>query len=314
MNAPETVFPFNLMETDKTGETDLVSNGEFLRTVFGDNLTDMRPILVSFAGNPASVPGKRWFGSPWLGNIDLTQHLPVDANNYFSLAIFKPDEAGHYRRQKARFQALHAIMLDDVGTKVATERLTLPPSWMLETSPGNYQAGYLLHELLTDGLVTDKLMDAIVAAGLCDPGANGPRARLARLPIGVNGKHEPPFRCRMLEWKPMLRYSVQQLVDGLQLEMKQAGRPKRQNSPDSRSQSSDDDSVWIPRPEENIVIATLRGHGWYKVPLGGGKHDISCPWMIIGLSVVLSAYTVIVQIGISAIYWKCLMSAWMLHG
>jgi len=25
-------------------------------------------------------------------------------------------------------------MLDDVGTKVAMERLTLPPSWLLETS------------------------------------------------------------------------------------------------------------------------------------------------------------------------------------
>ena len=42
-------------------------------------------------------------------------------------------------------------MLDDIGTKVAMERLTLPPSWLLETSPGNHQAGYLLREPLTDG-------------------------------------------------------------------------------------------------------------------------------------------------------------------
>ena len=72
MNAPETVFSFNPMETDKTGETDLVSNGEFLRTVFGDNLADMRPILVSFAGNPASVPGKRWFGRQYRSNTAFT--------------------------------------------------------------------------------------------------------------------------------------------------------------------------------------------------------------------------------------------------
>jgi hypothetical protein len=62
-------------------------------------------------------------------------------------------------------------------------------------------------------------MNAIVAAGLCDPGANGPRARLARLPEAVNGKHSPPFACRMLAWSPDLRYSVEELVDGLQLEM-----------------------------------------------------------------------------------------------
>ena len=123
----------------------------------------------------------------------MATELPADANNYFSLAVFRPDEAGQYRRQKARFQALHAVMLDDVGSKVAMERLTLPPSWLLETSPGNCQAGYLLREPLTDGLVADRLMNAIVAAGLCDPGANGPRARLARLPVAVNGKHSPVF-------------------------------------------------------------------------------------------------------------------------
>ena len=93
-------------------------------------------------------------------------------------------------------------MLDDVGSKVPMERLTLPPSWLLETSPGNCQAGYLLREPLTDGPAADRLMNAIIAAGLCDPGANGPRARLARLPVAVNGKHSPPFACRMLAWSP----------------------------------------------------------------------------------------------------------------
>ena len=101
-------------------------------------------MVVSFKGNPRTVPRKVWFGRPWQGSTDMTTDLPADANNYFSLAVFRPDEAGQYRRQKARFQALYAVMLDDVGTKVAMERLTLPPSWLLETSPGNYQAGYLL--------------------------------------------------------------------------------------------------------------------------------------------------------------------------
>ena len=209
----------------------LVGNGEFLRAVFGDELADARPVVVSFPGNPASVPAKVWFGRPWQGSADLSASLPASANNYFSLAVFRPDEAGQFRRQKARFQALYAVMLDDIGTKVAMERLTLPPSWLLETSPGNHQAGYLLREPLTDGLAADRLMNAIVAAGLCDPGANGPRARLARLPVAVNGKHTPPFQCRMVEWSPELRYSVDDLVDGLQLEMAPAGRPKRAGHP-----------------------------------------------------------------------------------
>ncbi len=279
MTPNATVSTTSPMENDKTGETDLVSNGEFLRAVFGDDLADVRPVVVSFAGDPTSAPGKVWFGGPWQGSADMTESLPGDANNYFSLAVFKPDEAGQYRRQKARFHALHTVMLDDVGSKVAMERLTLPPSWMLETSPGNHQAGYLLREPLTDGLAADKLMNAIVAANLCDPGANGPRARLARLPVAVNGKHAPPFVCRMLAWSPELRYSVEELVDGLQLEMTQAARPKRQTTRTAQERPSDGDPVWIPRPDENAVLVALRNRGHYQAPLGEGKHAITCPWV-----------------------------------
>lgn len=279
MNDFETDFPFSPLVTYKSDETDLVSNGEFLRTVFGDQLADVCPILVSFSGNPTSVPSKDWFGKPWLCNADMTENLSRKANNYFSLAVFKPDEAGHYRRQKARFFGLHAVMLDDVGSKVATERLTLPPSWMLETSPGNHQAGYLLREPLTDGLATDRLMDAIVAAGLCDPGANGPRARLSRLPIAVNGKHSPPFACKMVSWSPELRYSVEELVDGLQLEMTHVTRSKRKSTHATQERPSDGDPVWIARPDENAVLVALRNRGLYKSPLGKGKHNITCLWV-----------------------------------
>ncbi len=279
MNAYEAVFSPGLVETDETDKTDLGGNNEFLLAVFGGELSDARPVVVSFTGNPVSMPSRVWSGRPWRGSIDITTALPVDANNYFSLAVFKPDEAGRYRRQKARFHALHAVMLDDVGTKVSMERLTLQPSWLIETSPGNCQAGYLLHEPLADGLVADRLMNAIVAAGLCDPGANGPRARLARLPAAVNGKHSPPFACRMLTWSSELRYTVEELVDGLQLEMARGERPRRQGRRLAKEHPADCDPVWIPRPDENAVLVELRNRGLYKAPLGEGKHDITCPWV-----------------------------------
>lgn len=278
MSMGETILPNEAAETDKTGETDLVTNSAFMLTVFGE-LVDVRPVVVSFEGDPASVPAKVWFGKPWQDISAAPISLPASANNYFSLAVFKPDEAGQFRRQKARFHALHALMLDDIGTKVDVERLTLPPSWLLETSPDNYQAGYLLRAPLADGGIADRLMNAIVAAGLCDPGANGPRARLARLPVAVNGKHKPPFHCRMVKWSPDLRYSIESLVDGLQLEMAPAGRSTRQGTRGAQQHPSDEDPVWIPRPEENSVLAALHDRGLYKAPLGGGKHDITCPWV-----------------------------------
>ena len=279
MSLRETVLRIDTVETDKTNKTDFVGNGEFLLAVFGDELTDARPVVVSFEGNPVGAPAKAWSGRPWHGTPDVSTSLPVSANNYFSLAAFRPDDAGQYRRQKARFCALYAVMLDDIGTKIAMDRLTLPPSWLLETSPGNHQVGYLLREPLTDGSAADRLMNAIVAAGLCDPGANGPRARLARLPVAVNGKHTPPFQCRMVEWSPELRYSVDELVDELQLEMASATRPTRQSARSGQARPSDGDPVWIPRPEENGVLVALRNRGLYKAPLGDGKHDITCPWV-----------------------------------
>ena len=125
----KTVFQSDQPKTGKTDKTDVVSNNEFLRVVFSGETNGSRPVVVSFRGNPGAVCAKDWSGKPWSGD-----DLPVDANNYFSLGTFRPDESGKYRRIKSRFHALHAVMLDDVGSKVPRERLTLPPSWLLETS------------------------------------------------------------------------------------------------------------------------------------------------------------------------------------
>lgn len=263
MDALATVLPPEHLETEKSNKTDSVSNDEFLQTVFGAKPTDARPVVVSFDGDPARVPSRCWCGVSWQGISGALTRLPASANNYFSLAVFLPDEAGHFRRQKTRFHALYAVMLDDIGTKVAIKRLTLPPSWLLETSPGNHQAGYLLRVPLTNGTDADHLMNAIVAANLCDPGANGPRTRLARLPNAVNGKHSPPFQCQLIEWSPELRYSVDELVDGLQLEMASAERPQRKNPRPTQQRHLDDDAIFLPGPDENGVLAALRAHGLY---------------------------------------------------
>jgi len=242
------------IETDKSDKTDSISNSEFLRTLFGGLSEDVCPVVVSFVGNPRNVPPSAWSGRPWRAD-DATISVPDAANNYFSLAVFRPDDTGRYRRKKRHFHALHAVMLDDIGGKVKMDRLTVRPSWLLETSAGNYQAGYLLQEALTDGGLVDRLMNAIVDAGLCDPGANGPRARLARLPVAVNGKQLPPFRCRLIEWEPELRYSAAELADGLQLAMGESQR-KPTRTRNSRQESVHDvDPIWIPRPQENAVVA-----------------------------------------------------------
>lgn len=276
MNAPLTVFPISTLETDKTAETYFVSNADFLQTVFGGDAKDTKPIVVGFSGNPNKVTKGVWFGQVYQQGKTV---FSVDSNNYFSLADFHPNDSGEYRRKKTQFNALYAVVLDDVGSKVDIDRLILLPSWLLETSPGNYQAGYLLDVPLTDGLLADRLVNAIITAQLCDPGNNGPRARLARLPVGVNGKHSPPFVCRLEKWNPELRYSVEDLVEGFQLELLESKRPKPKSKKEVQEPHVEGDPVWLPQPEVNPVLTALKHSGLYKTPLGTGKHDITCPWV-----------------------------------
>lgn len=262
-------------KTERTDETDnllAVSNADFLAAVFAAVPEGARPGVVSFPGNPADVPSKAWFARP------AGAATPPTANNYFGLSSYFNDEAGQFRRTKKTFAALHAVMLDDLGTKVDRERVTLPLSWLIETSPGNYQAGYILVEPINDASTADRLMSAIIDAGLCDPGASGPTVRLARLPAAINGKTSPAFECRLAEWSPDRRYSVQELVDGLGLELPEAGRPKKSRTRAERPADAHDD-VYIAAPSANPVIKALREKGLYKLPLGSGKHDITCPWV-----------------------------------
>ena len=265
------------LKTVKTDETDIViDNNHFLQKLFSDISNDAYPIVVRFKGDPLKVAKQKWFGYLW--NHDSKVELPADANNYFSLSRFKPNEAGEYRRKKSQFYELNVVMLDDIGSKVPFERLSLEPSWMLETSPGNFQVGYILSEPIRESKIADQLMNAIVHAGLCDPGANGPTARLARLPVAVNGKHEPEFRCRLKCWSPDNRYSLHELIDGLQLELTE----QKKKSPYNKTKetiSADSEQIWTPRPDENAVLAALKIRDLYKSPLGEGKHDITCPWV-----------------------------------
>jgi len=259
-------------KTCKTAETFNVSNEEFLKAIFGDVPDGVRPMVVSFAGNPSTVSKSRWGGRSWVESV--AEMLPSD-NNYFSLSAFNPDKEGKYRRRKNQFHACYSIMLDDVGTKVNREDVKLEPSWMLETSEGNYQAGYILKEPITEAQAT-QLAKAVIAAGLCDPGAGGPSARLARLPIAINGKYDPIFSCRLESWRPDLTYTAQELVIGLGLNLISPQIKKVNNVV---AINVDANAVWQPRPPTNPVIDILMQRGLYKSQLSEGKHDVRCPWV-----------------------------------
>ena len=283
-----TVLPIEPAEAGKGGKGGdfQITNAEFIAAVF--------PHLPE--GASAAVCSKR--GNPDLGGWpcrradQVAAGLAAENNNYLGCASFYPGDDGSFKARKAQFAACHFLLLDDLGTKVPLDRLDgFELSWLIETSPGNYQGGIILAEPLTDGPAAVRLLNAVIDAGLCDAGATGPLSRWARLPVAINGKPKyaddagTPFQCRLIEWRPDNRYTPQEIVDRLQLELAPAGRPKKTAKSPAPSDSAsygigdDGDDVLIPKTAENPVVAALKARGLYKTPLGSGKHDITCPWV-----------------------------------
>lgn len=143
------IFGVASNQSDKTDKSDFssISNDTFIAGIFGEIPGNERPVVVSFLGNPSQVSKKAWFGVPWM--VGKTEFNP-EHNQYLSFASFRPDESGHYRRQKKQFAALYAVMLDDIGSKVPLERIRLQPSWVIETSERNFQIGFILETPITD--------------------------------------------------------------------------------------------------------------------------------------------------------------------
>ena len=112
---------------------------------------------------------------------------------YFNVASFYPDPLGGLNHKHANFAALHLIVADDIGTKVDAQRFTdlnLTPSYIIESSPGNFQYGFVLDTPITDYDHACAAVQVFGCAGLTDDG--GVQAgKIVRLPAGVNGKKDP---------------------------------------------------------------------------------------------------------------------------
>jgi len=247
-----------------------VSNAEFLSAIFKDLADPHRPFVLGFAGKPKDR--KAWGGEAYRPGKTTVDNQSL--NWYFSLAVYKPDDDGYHRREKD-CTAVYGVMLDDLGTKaLPLDRLdACPPTYIVETSPGNFQAGYLFTEPSTDFAQIKALNQSMVDAGLCDPGAKSPATRYGRMPAAVNGKTDLAFECKLVEWHPERRYSVEEITDRLEL-----APPQEKTKPGKKAAAIDRnaDDIYTPRADENAVIVALKQRGLYKQPLGSGKHDVTC--------------------------------------
>lgn len=178
-------------------------------------------------------------------------------------------------------------MLDDIGTRTGLDELpAIEPTWMLETSPGNFQVGYKLASPVTD-FAAVKAAQKRVFARVGDKGAGGV-GRLVRLPNGINGKPKHkgadgrPFPCRLAECNPDVSYDMQELVELLAppvgevaaagaISVSPAARPPALSHP------SISPEVFRPAAPESPVVAALKAAGLYKRETSPGRHDVTCP-------------------------------------
>jgi hypothetical protein len=268
----------SIFESGNCGETgaELVSNRDFLDAVFGPIASSNSPAVCSKIGDPSAGGWNALLADKFI------DELPPNANNYVSCSSFYPSDIGGVSVRKKQFAACHFLMLDDLGTKVPLERFkNFEFSWLIETSPGNHQAGLIFREPIREPQVAEKILQLLIEANLSDPGATGPTSRWARLPVAVNGKEKyldssgSEFRCRLVQWRPSRRYTPEEIVAALNL--------KSTDSNIGRSQSlegmANDGEVWTPKSAQNPVVLALKQRGLYKTPLGSGKHDVTCPWV-----------------------------------
>jgi hypothetical protein len=151
------------------------------------------------------------------------------------------------------------MVLDDIGTKSKTP--PLPPTWVMETSAGNFQWGYAFSEQPTKAEFAAAIR-AVADAGYTDPGAVNP-VRNFRIPGSVNFKPgREAFTSRLVEWERAREYTLDEICDALGVV---PGAPESAGPRSIRlaDDGGDDVAAWL--SEQGLVLSRPNAEGWMGV-------------------------------------------------
>ncbi len=214
----DTTFPFQNPEITVTNET-------FLRAIFGAGWKTAH--VTCFPQDPSNIP-QNLRGICWGGNYIRGRILPP-GNQYFTVSLFNLFD-GKAVRQKAYLAAFYVLVIDDVGEKVPLDRVKKlpPPNYILNTSAGSQQWGWILSQPCRDLQTATNLLDGFVKLGITpdfkDPGMKGV-TRYVRLPEGHNSKTSrlidgKPYKCKLVHWNPDgERYTIEQIADAFGIDL-----------------------------------------------------------------------------------------------
>jgi hypothetical protein len=180
---------------------------------------------------------------------------------YVNTASFIVDrfQDGKVSASAANCEYVLFMMLDDIGSKSKTP--PLDPTWILETSEGNFQWGYAFSEQPSKGDFTAAIR-AIADAGYTDPGACN-AVRNVRLPGSVNMKPgRGNFEARLVEFHPTREYTLADICTALNVTPAEADTTA--NAP-IRLADTGKDSVVTWMNDNGLVLTPANGEGWMGV-------------------------------------------------
>jgi hypothetical protein len=150
------------------------------------------------------------------------------------------------------------MMLDDIGTKSKTP--PLEPTWIIETSPGNFQWGYVYSEQPTTGEHCAAIT-AIARAGYSDPGATN-AVRNCRLPGSTNQKPgRDSFEARLVEFSRK-EYTLAEICAALDVVPDEASTAKY-ISYSIKDTGKDNVLTWL--NEQSLVLSNVNPEGWLGI-------------------------------------------------
>jgi hypothetical protein len=151
------------------------------------------------------------------------------------------------------------MMLDDIGTKSKTP--LVKPTWIMETSPGSFQWGYVFEEQPSKAEFTAAIK-AIADAGYTDPGATN-AVRNCRIPGSVNlKKGRNNFPARLVEWHPNTGITLKGFLEAHGIE---PAAPDTAQLRSIKLRDTGKDSVVDWMNDHNMVLSGVNAEGWMGI-------------------------------------------------
>jgi hypothetical protein len=257
--------PMGELSTASDPGTVNVTLAEFTGAIFGDDIPDGEQVLLS---------KQIKLGGAFI-NMGVTRASRLlisrrGAAIYFNVSsVAVPEEDEKLRRRKIDCRAAYCFVADDVGTKV--DQVMVEPSWILESSEGSFQYGYIL-DPEEDLSRYEAFVTEMGVRGYTDAGAEGCN-RLMRVPGSINLKKDRDrWASRITRWEPKLFWSLDELAEAFGIDLNNLPEKKFDGGISSKPVAqakggSDPLHVWL---EENGHVVSDDGVGDFI--------GVTCPW------------------------------------